>query len=75
MKRFAISLLWSIVGYVLVAIAGYILIDRFSSNMHDRSMEAAMTSAFVFGPLGAVVAFAVAFVRLGRGSVNVKPGA
>ena len=51
MKRFAIALLCGIAGYVIVAVASYVVIDHFSSNVHDRAMEAAMTSAFVFGPL------------------------
>ena len=51
-----------------MAVAGYVLIDHLSSNVHDRAMEAAMTSAFVFGPLGAVVVFVIAFVRIGRKS-------
>jgi len=54
MKRFAIGLLCAVGGYVLAGFAGYFLIESFSSNMHDRSVEAAMTSVFVFGPPGAV---------------------
>ena len=34
-----------------------------SSNTHDRSLEAAMSSIFVFGPIGAVVGFLVGFLR------------
>jgi len=30
--------------------------------VHDAPVEAAMTSAFVWGPLGAVVAFVLGFV-------------
>jgi len=65
MKRFAIGLLCAVGGYVIAAFVGYFLIDWFSSNTHDRSVEAAMTSVFVFGPFGAVVGFIVGFV-LGR---------
>ncbi|MEO5764010.1 MAG: hypothetical protein ABIR52_01765 [Casimicrobiaceae bacterium] len=68
MKRFALSLLCGICGYVMVAIAGHFLIDGFSANVHDRSLEAAMTSAFVLGPVGAIVAFVVTFVRMGHRS-------
>ena len=75
MKRFAIALLCGIAGYLIVAVASYVLIDHFSSNVHDRAMEAAMTSAFVFGPLGAVVVFVVAFVRIGRRSPGARSGA
>jgi hypothetical protein len=68
MKRFGIGLLCAIAGYPAGALVGYFLIAWFSSNTHDRSVEAAMTAAFVFGPLGAVVAFVVGFVRSGRRS-------
>ena len=70
MKRFAIALLWGIGGYAITALTGYVLIDHLSSNVHDRAMEAAMTSIFVVGPLGAVAAFVVAFVRIGRSSAS-----
>jgi hypothetical protein len=66
MKRFGLGLLYAIGGYFAAAVVGYFLIDQFSSNTHDRSVEAAMTSAFVFGPLAAVVAFVVGFIRGGR---------
>jgi hypothetical protein len=66
MRRFGIALLYAIVGYLAAAVASYFLVDLFSSNVHDRAVEAAMTSAFVFGPLGAVTAFVVGFVRGGR---------
>ena len=65
MKRLGIGLLCAIGGYVVAALAGYFLISWLSSNTHDRSVEAAMTSAFVLGPLGAVVAFLVGFLRAG----------
>jgi hypothetical protein len=52
MKRFGLGLLYAI--------------GQFSSNTHDRTVEAAMTSVFVFGPLGAVAAFIVGFIRCGR---------
>jgi len=49
-----------------MAFAGYFLIDWFSSNTYDRSVEAAMTSVFFFGPLGAVLGFVIGFVLGGR---------
>ncbi len=60
------GLLCAIVGYPVAAFVGYFLIDLLSSNTHDRSVEAAMTSAFVIGPGGAILAFIVGFVRSGR---------
>jgi membrane associated rhomboid family serine protease len=66
MKRFAIGLGCAVGGYALGAFAGFFIIQWLSSNVHDRSVEAAMTSAFVFGPLGAVAGFVVGFVLAGR---------
>src|SRR5215207_2547507 len=45
MKRFGIGLLCAIAGYIAAAVSSYFLIDWLSSNTHDRSIEAAMTSA------------------------------
>ena len=67
MKRFIIGALCAIVGYLIGAVAGYFLTDALSSNVHDRSVEAAMTSAFVWGPLGAVAGFIIGFVLSRRG--------
>ncbi|HEV8501832.1 MAG TPA: hypothetical protein VGR63_09635 [Casimicrobiaceae bacterium] len=74
MKRFAIGLLCAIVGYVAIAVAGYFLVSLFSPNMHDRSVEAAMTAAFVFGPIGAILAFIGGSVAAGRGGRGGNPG-
>ena len=68
MKRFGIGVLCAVGGYLISAFAGYFLIDLLSSNTHDRSVEAAMTSAFVLGPLGAVVGFIAGFICSGRRS-------
>ena len=73
MKRLGIVLLYAVGGYFVWAVVGYLLVDLFSSKMHDRSVEAAMTSAFVLGPLGAGVAAVVGFIRSGRGAL--RPGA
>jgi cation transporter-like permease len=65
MRRFGVGVLCAIGGYLLGALVGYFLIAAFSGNTHDRSVEAAMTSAFVVGPFSAVIAFVlgVAFAR------------
>jgi len=68
MKRLGVGLFFAIGGYLLAASVGYFLIGQFSSNSHDRTVEAAMTGAFVLGPLGAAVAFVVGFKRGGRSS-------
>ena len=59
MRRIAIALLWAIGGYLLGAFGGGYAMTLLSSNQHDRSVEAAMTGAFVLGPLGAIVGLAI----------------
>jgi hypothetical protein len=66
MRRIGVGLAGAIAGYALLAVAGYWLTGLLSSNVHDRSVEAAMTSAFVWGPLGAVTGFVTGFVYAGR---------
>lgn len=66
MKRLLLSCLGASLGYVAGAVAGYFLVEGFSSNTHDRSLEAAMTGAFVVGPLVAIIAFIVVFVKFGK---------
>lgn len=53
----------AMIGFMVFAIAGYFLITVFSSNQHDRSLEAAMTSIFVCGPIGALLAGLLAYFR------------
>ena len=63
LKRLVVAALWAGLGYVIGAAAGGYLISTFSANRHDRSVEAAMTALFVFGPAAAVVSFIVAMIR------------
>jgi hypothetical protein len=63
MLRFLVVVLSAVAGFIVAAVAGYILVMWFSPNVHDRALEAAMTSVFVFGPIGAIAAAAWAFVR------------
>jgi hypothetical protein len=72
MRRLGFGLLYGIGGYLVAATAGYFLVGQLSSNVHDRSVEAAMTGAFVFGPLGAVAAFIVGLIRGGRTADRVE---
>lgn len=62
MKYFGIALLAGIIGFVLAASLSYFLIGKFSSNGHDRGVEASMTSIFVFGPIGFVIAFIAGYI-------------
>ncbi len=41
---------------------GMLLIENASSNAHDKSLEAAMTGAFVSGPLMAITAVVVVLI-------------
>lgn len=65
-RRVGFGLLIAVVAYVLAAAASYYLLQSYSSNTHDLSIEAAMTSAFVFVPGGAVVGFIVGCIVGGR---------
>jgi hypothetical protein len=57
MRRIGFGLLWTIPSYLAGAFGGGYLIELFSSNQHDRSVEAAMTGAFVLGPLAGIIGF------------------
>jgi hypothetical protein len=62
MKTFGPAVLAAIGGYLVGLFGGMLLIETLSSNQHDKSVEAAMTGAFVSGPLMAVVAVIVLLV-------------
>ena len=63
-------MLSAIGGYLMGLFGGMLLIETFSSNQHDKSVEAAMTGAFVSGPLMAVVAVIVMLVFRSHYSSN-----
>ena len=62
-KRIAMALLGGLIGYAVGAFGGGYLVSLLSSNTHDRSVEAAMSGAFVLGPLAALVGAGVGFWR------------
>ena len=66
LRRIGFGFLWGIAGYVCGAFGGGFLVSQLSSNRFDRDMEAAMTGAFVTGPLAALIAFAIGAWRAGR---------
>jgi hypothetical protein len=74
MRRLVIGLLCAVAGYLLGAFVGYWVITWLSSNAHDRSVEAAMTGAFVCGPLGALIAFFAGFVLARRRTASPAGG-
>jgi hypothetical protein len=66
MRRTFAAVLGLLVGYPVFAFAGYWLIQLFSGNTFDRSMEAGMTAVFAIGPLGAVVGLVTGLIAGGR---------
>ena len=63
LRSIGIGVLWAAGGYILGALLTYGLIQAFSSNQHDKGVEAAMTAAFAGGPCAAVLAFVIGLVR------------
>jgi hypothetical protein len=55
--------LWGAVGYFVGAFGGGYAVSVLSSNTHDRSVEAAMTGAFVLGPICALISAIVGFIK------------
>jgi len=64
-RRIGFGMLWGIAGYICGAFGGGWLVSQMSSNTHDRDLEAAMTGAFLFGPLVGLVAFGIGAWRAG----------
>jgi hypothetical protein len=63
LHRLLIGLLYALPAYAVGAVGGGYLLYLASTNLHDRSLEAEMTGAFVLGPLAAVIGFLVGTVR------------
>jgi hypothetical protein len=55
MRRFFAALFGLLIGYSVFAVAWYGTIGLFSHNHFDGGVEASMTEAFVFGPMGALI--------------------
>ena len=73
MRRSAWVLAFAVAGYLLGAVLGYAGVLLLSRNQHDMELEAAMTSVFVWGPGGAIVAAIVGWVRSAKGRASA-PG-
>ena len=75
MKTFGLALLAAVGGYAVGTFTAMMLIERFSTNQYDRSVEAAMTSALVVGPLiGLLSAGLVVAYRTSRSGVLAGDG-
>jgi hypothetical protein len=66
LRRLGRGFLWSIPGYLVGAFVGYWLVVGLSSNAHDKSVEASMTSAFIIAPLCGLIAFIAGVSRAPR---------
>ncbi len=55
MRTVGSLLLFVLAGYVIGAVFTFVTVQVLSGNTHDRSVEAAMTAAFIGGPALAVV--------------------
>ena len=55
MIRLIRAVLGTLFGFAIGAIACAVLISLVSGNTHDKSVEMAMTAAFVGGPAGAIL--------------------
>lgn len=64
MKPVLIGFLFAAGGYIIAALLAYFLILKLSGNTHDLPVEAAMTSFFIFGPIGFFVTFLPAYYYL-----------
>jgi len=66
LRRVGFGVLWGFVGYLCGAFGGGWLVSQMSSNAFDGDVEAAMTGAFVIGPLVGILAFVIGASRAGR---------
>jgi hypothetical protein len=65
LRRIGLSFLAALAGYLVGAFGGGWLVGTFSGSA-DRSVEAAMTGAFVYGPAAACAAFIITLLLTGR---------
>jgi hypothetical protein len=63
LRRLGVGFLCAILSYPIGVVVGMFLVSQCSPNMHDRSMEAAMTGAFFFGPVAAVIGLLIGVVN------------
>ncbi|WP_036282504.1 hypothetical protein [Methylocystis sp. ATCC 49242] len=68
MRKVFAALAALVAGYASGAFVGAVLVEIFSGNRHDKSLEAVMTAAFVTGPLGAFTGLLAAIFWRGSNS-------
>jgi Na+/proline symporter len=73
LRRFGFGIVCAIPSYIAGAVAGGLLVQLFSSNVHDRSLEAAMTGAFFAGPIAALAGFIAGILFAGRSNTRFDP--
>jgi hypothetical protein len=66
LRAVLVGLLVAAASYAGGVLLGMALVAALSSNTHDRSVEGAMTGAFVVGPLLAVLGFVVGALAYAR---------
>jgi len=59
LKVIGVALMSAFGGYIGGVPLGWFLVENLSANRHDRAAEAAMTGAFVIGPVVALLAAVV----------------
>lgn len=64
--RIVIGVLLLLLGYLVGAVGGYTLLLSSTGNTHDAPVEAAMTGAFVTGPVVALLIALLWFLASGR---------
>lgn len=62
-RKLVWTLLAGVAGYLVGAAGGMVLVPLLSPNAHDRPVEAAMTSIFVYGPAMAIVCALLGLIR------------
>lgn len=62
MKSVFFSILCAVAAYFVGLFACVLLVPMLSQNRHDVQLEAAMTGAFVVGPLVAILSFVGAMI-------------
>ena len=65
-RRLGFGVLFGLLAFLAGALASYFLVLGFSSNVHDRSGEAAMTSVFFYGPAAGLIGFVAGLAFGGR---------